>query len=219
MSHSPETQNLAATLYDAEAVKPLYAESNERHPAIVPTKVELDRGIKMGEYWRQAKDAPMPDAEASQLKLDRAAKQLLDEALARNEHYTIADSATVEDLFTMIRAVEGYGASIAAEHDIDTEKVTVSSNQLKMVVAHDLNNSRYHQAKAVDAATYIITSLSLARAAELALEDADKKSAMIAMEALRDVPESLDTLQTTDVLGHHTGEIAVAAVLEYSKHN
>ena len=218
MSNSPEAHTPDATMLDMEAVKPLFAESDKRHPKAVPTKITQDPSIKIGEYWRKAKDTPLPEAEAKQIANDRKANQILEEALSRDEHYTISDSATVEDLFTMIRAVEGYGSSIAVDHDIDNEKVTISSNQLKMVAAFELNNERYHQAKAIDAATYIITSLSLARAADLATEDADRQSALIAMEALRDVPESLDSLEKTDVLGHHTGEIAVAAVLEYSDH-
>lgn len=219
MSHSPETQRIDKTMLDMEAVKPLYAASDIRTPAATPKQIELDPSLKMGDYGFNRKVASIAEAENIYLSTTRDARESLDEAVARNEHYTIAASATGEDLLTMSRAIAKQGEAVAAEHRLDNAKIDQSSNQLKAVIAYKLGDDRQIQSESVDSATYIVTALSLARTAENAADEAEKKAALLALDALRDVPESLESVQKTQVLGQHTGEIAVAAVLKHPDHN
>lgn len=182
----------------------------------LPVLSEEDRKIKHTQYWTSPEDIVKPDVDIEAVANNREVHDLLAEVISQNEQYTLT-SASIEDVFTMSRAVASVGNQVAESRQVEQSKVAHSLTQLAGVAAYMGKDPRAWKTEAVDAPTYILTALSLKRVQEAIddREDPEYKAAGYALEALRNVPESLDRIRKEETLGPHTGEIAVAAVMNY----
>lgn len=156
---------------------------------------------------------PLDDVSRNALKEIEEARKLRDEAIARGEAFSLA-KASNEELITMMRAVAIEGAGVSKEHGIDPNKLTLAEFQLSDALGHKLEVSTAKQA-AIDEPTYIIASLALAKLRNSADVASEQEATSFALGAMED-PEYLEQVEHATSLGHHTGELAVQAIVEYA---
>ncbi|MCA9325249.1 hypothetical protein KDA23_04275 [Candidatus Saccharibacteria bacterium] len=150
------------------------------------------------------------------LKRDRDAKALVYEAVADGTAYPLA---VLPDnvLFTVRRALGAHGRQVASEKHTDPYKVDLAIRQVSDVVmrAEGAETTAY-----VDEATFILAALSVGHMVEVNTGDQkspDYLEGIDAREALKQViMGSDDRLSRSEALGPHTGEMALAAIMEYT---
>lgn len=184
----------------------LFAASNERNPKVMERPAPLDDVLV-----ELPKELPM-ELLAVQEAVGEAHAALV-AAKAQNDDYSL-EEATWEQVSAMTHAVTSYGPAIAEETGTNPKKIEIARLQLSDVMGEKFGAFRQPVGEAVDAATFVITAISLAKMRVESEDEAQKIVAGDALDSLR-LAGDLERIKQQDLIGPHTGEIAVAAILEH----
>jgi hypothetical protein len=180
-------------------------------PRFSQETVSMDSPYRSSEYWRD--DHSVAPQDVAFQGLLKAAHRALAEAKERGETYSL-EHATSEDMISMSRAVGIYGLTLAEESATMPEKVSFALVQLRDATAEKQELNPDSAALQVDTATFILTAASLAKMREASQSANNAVLAGAALNSLRDAGD-LELVRHQEEVGQHTGEIALAAILEY----
>lgn len=181
----------------------LYA-STERKPRVgapVPEKVVFER-----------RPDEFPSEIVAAQEVARQAHAALAEAKSQHEDYKLQD-ASPEAMIAMTHAINSYGPLFAEQSGTDPIKVDMARVQLTDAMGERIQGRRPEDVS-VDSATFMLTAISLAMLRQSTDDSAEKAVADTALDSLRKAG-GLERIKLQEALGPHTGELAVAAILEH----
>lgn len=197
----------------------LYSESSERstRKSAVTAPIAEDDPLP-GAYWETPAAAePLPEIIAVNELVSEAHAELA-EAKAQGEEYSVAD-ASREEVIAMLHAVTStYGEEVAKSAGTDPKKLGIARVQLNDALTEKMKHPDGvgEGEEVVDSATFILTAVSLARMRQETSDSAEKILAEEALGSLRDAGD-LERIKHQEEIGHHTGEIAIAAIMGYEQ--
>jgi hypothetical protein len=183
----------------------LFAESDKRnHRGEVMPEQQLA-------YEKRPDDMPA-EIVAAQATAEEAHAALA-EAQKSQKAYSLEDT-TWEQVSTMTHAVASYGSTLTSESGTDPKKIEIARVQLSDVMGEKFGAYRQRKGEVVDPPTLGIAAIALAKMRESTGDEAEKTLAEATLRSLRQVGD-LERIKQEEALGPHTGELAVAAILEY----